>query len=41
MTEKPAVYRTDLRPTVQARFADGRVFEGPRGTPLEEFIVVA
>lgn len=41
MTEIPVVYRTDLRPTVQGRFADGRVFEGLRGTPLEEFIVVA
>lgn len=35
------VYPTDLRPTVQARFSDGRIFEGPRGTPLEEFIQAA
>ena len=30
-----------LRPTVQARFPDGTVFEGPRGTPLEAFILAA
>jgi uridine kinase len=35
------VYPTDLRPTVQARFADGRVLEGTRGTQLEEFILTA
>ncbi len=35
------VYQTELRPTIQARFPDGRVFEGPRGTPLEEFILAA
>lgn len=36
-----AVYLTELRPTVQARFPDGRVFEGLRGTPLEEFMLAA
>lgn len=38
---QPTVYPTELRPTVQARFPDGRVLEGPRGTPLEEFILAA
>lgn len=38
---KSNVYSTELRPTVQGRFLDGRVFEGPRGTPLEEFILAA
>jgi len=37
----PLVYPTELRPTVQARFADGRVLEGARGTPLEVFILAA
>ncbi|WP_374688677.1 nucleoside kinase [Promineifilum sp.] len=37
----PLVYPTELRPTVQARFADGRVLEGLRGTPLEAFILAA
>ncbi len=35
------VYPTELRPTIQARFSDGHVLEGPRGTPLEEFILAA
>jgi len=35
------VYQTELRLTVQARFPDGRVMEGPRGTPLEDFILAA
>ncbi|MBE2202675.1 MAG: nucleoside kinase [Anaerolinea sp.] len=30
-----------IRRTVQARFADGRAFDGPCGTPLEEFIKAA
>ena len=39
---KPSiVYPTELRPTIQARFPDGHVFEGLRGTPLEEFILAA
>lgn len=37
----PVVYQTELRPTVQGRFPDGRVMEGPRGTPLEAFILAA
>ncbi|MCP4423375.1 MAG: nucleoside kinase [Chloroflexi bacterium] len=32
---------TTIRKTVQARFADGRAFEGPLGTPIEEFIDAA
>lgn len=41
MINEPVVYPTELRPTVQARFPDGRVLEGPRGTPLEEFIIAS
>jgi uridine kinase len=41
MMNEPIVYPTELRPTVQARFPDGRVLEAPRGTPLEAFIVAA
>jgi len=32
---------TTLRQTVQVQFADGQVFEGPVGTPLEAFIRAA
>lgn len=39
MINPPIVYQTELRPTVQARFPDGRVLEGLRGTPLEEFVM--
>jgi uridine kinase len=35
------VFETTRRDTVQARFDDGRVFEGPRGTPIEEFVLAA
>lgn len=41
MMNEPIVYPTELRPTVQARFPDGRVLEGRRGTPLEAFIMAA
>lgn len=41
MDQTPDVYLTQLRPTVQARFPDGRVFEGPRGVPIEHFILAA
>lgn len=41
MTANEGVYLTELRPTVQARFPDGRVFEGARGTPIEAFILAA
>lgn len=41
MKKKPSVYPAELRPTVQARFPDGQVIEGPRGTQLEEFILSA
>lgn len=37
----PIVYQAELRPTIQARFLNGRVMEGPRGTPIEEFILAA
>lgn len=32
---------TTIRETVQARFSDGRAFEGPRGAPIEAFIKAA
>lgn len=41
MDQTTDVYLTELRPTVQARFPDGRVFEGPRGTPIEQFMLAA
>jgi len=41
MTAKPFVYQTRLRPTIQARFPDGQVIEGPRGTEIEEFVQAA
>lgn len=41
MTEKTAVYPTRLRPTIQARFPDGQVIEGPRGTEIEEFVLAS
>ena len=41
MIEKAVVYPTHLRPTIQARFPDGQVIEGPRGTEIEEFVLGA
>ena len=41
MNPEEKVYLTELRPTVQARFPDGRVFESARGTPIEEFVLAA
>lgn len=41
MIENAAVYPTRLRPTIQARFPDGQVIEGPRGTEIEEFVLAA
>lgn len=41
MNPEEEVHLTELRSTVQARFPDGRVFEGHRGTPIEEFILAA
>ncbi len=35
------VWPAKPRETVQVRFPDGRVFEGPVGTPLEEFVAAA
>jgi len=40
-TQHPAIQRAEPRDTAQVWFDDGRVFEGPIGTPLEEFIRVA
>ncbi len=37
----PNIYPAQPRETVQVWFDDGRVFEGPVGTPLEEFIRAA
>ncbi len=43
MVDSPHPYIRPARPrdTVQVRFNDGRIFEGPVGTPLEEFIRAA
>jgi uridine kinase len=41
MKASNTVYPTQLRPTVQGRFPDEQVMEGPRGTPIEEFILAA
>ena len=41
LEEKTNVYETTRRETVQARFADGRVFEGPKATPIEAFMLQA
>jgi len=41
MNQTTPVYPAELRPTVQARFPDGRVLEGARGTPIEAFILGA
>lgn len=41
MTTPTLVYPANRRSTVQARFPDGQVIEGPRGTPLEAFIQAA
>ncbi len=35
------IHPTTIRQTVQARFADGRAYEGPIGTPIEDFIKAA
>mgnify|MGYP000184110853 CR=1 FL=1 len=40
-TPNPAIRPAQPRDTAQVWFDDGRVFEGPVGTPLEEFIRVA
>jgi uridine kinase len=37
----PAIHLARPRDTAQVWFDDGRVFEGPVGTPLEEFIAAA
>jgi uridine kinase len=37
----PAIHPAQPRDTAQVWFEDGRVFEGPVGTPLEQFIRVA
>ncbi len=41
MRELPKVVPGKARETVQARFQDGRIFEGPVGTPLEAFVKAA
>lgn len=37
----PKVYPSGPRSTAQVRLSDGRIFEGPVGTPLEEFLRAA
>ena len=39
--QQPAIHPAQPRDTAQVWFDDGRVFEGPIGTPLEEFISAA
>jgi uridine kinase len=39
--EAPDIHLAEPRDTAQVWFDDGRVFEGPVGTPLEEFIKIA
>ncbi|NJL94498.1 MAG: hypothetical protein HC915_12640 [Anaerolineae bacterium] len=34
----PPITRTTARPTVNVTFPDGRVYEGPKDTPLEAFV---
>lgn len=41
MNVTPVVYHAELRTTIQARFPDGQVLEGPRGTTVETFIQAA
>lgn len=36
-----SIYPAPIRQTIQARFADGRAFEGPIGTTIEQFIQAA
>ncbi|GAB4557300.1 MAG: nucleoside kinase [Anaerolineae bacterium] len=38
---KTRIWKAQPRTTVQVRFPDGQVYEGPVGTPLEEFIRAA
>ena len=39
--QNPVVHRTKPRRTAQVRFPDGRTFEAPVGTPMEEYIQAA
>jgi uridine kinase len=41
MRRLPKVVPGEARDTVQAKFPDGRIFEGPVGTPLEAFVKAA
>jgi uridine kinase len=41
MTPQPLVFPAEPRETAQVWFEDGRVFEGPIGTPLESFVRTA
>jgi uridine kinase len=41
MTTTALVFPAKIRSTVQARFPDKRVFEGPVGTPIEDFYQAA
>ncbi|MCA9971630.1 MAG: nucleoside kinase [Anaerolineales bacterium] len=36
-----SIIQTPIRKRVQARFADGRAFEGPAGSPIEAFVCAA
>ena len=41
MSENTMPVESPIRQTVQARFADGRAFDAPKGTPIEAFILAA
>jgi len=41
MSDAMVVHEAQTRSTVQVRLADGRVFEGPAGAPLADFMAVA
>lgn len=41
MSENIVPIESPIRQTVQARFADGRAFDAPKGTPIEAFILAA
>ncbi len=41
MIDKPVVYPASIRSTIQARFPNGQVIEGLRGTEIERFVLAA
>ena len=37
-SQSPKVKQVEMRPTVEIHLPDGRIFEGPRGDPVETFL---